>query len=242
MCAASNTGDDLRMKVVPVVSQHGSPHGSAAELPSETSAVSELRHRILQANGRRYSINIEESYWTILDKVATRLGVRVSQLVHRIASADPNAPLAATLRLFCLREAVREAETLARKLDESKRTSGPSYVQSLVAANPSPAILVGHGGTIQAANAPFARWSRTPIEKLVGQRYEWFFQLRAAPRLQDIVAKFAAGSREVYPARISYIAPGRVVVAKANLCLAATFDAGEYTWAVQIEDATPRGS
>jgi hypothetical protein len=44
----------------------------------------------------------------------------------------------------------------------------------------------------------------------------------------------------VYPARISYIAPGRVVVAKANLCLAATFDAGEYTWAVQIEDTHPR--
>src|SRR4051812_6989108 len=109
MCAAES-GDDLhRVKVVPIAS---APLAAAA--PSRTTAVARplgvtssainiveteadsglpmsLRHRILQANGRRYSINIEENYWTILDRIAVRTGIRVSQLVHRIASADASA-------------------------------------------------------------------------------------------------------------------------------------------------------
>jgi predicted DNA-binding ribbon-helix-helix protein len=250
MCAVSSSGDDLHgMRVAPgrlseaVASVLGPAAASSTTEPRPADGTSDaalFRHRILQANGRRYSINVEENYWDILGRLARRHGIRLSQFIHQIASADGAAPLAATLRLVCLRAMVAEVQTLERRIEEHKRTSGPNYVQSLVDANPSPALLVAQTGVIQRSNAAFARWSRTPAEKLVGQSYEWFFQLRASIRISEIQARFAAGSREIVPARISYIAPGRVVVAKANLCLASSQGVGEYVWAVQIDDAAPR--
>jgi predicted DNA-binding ribbon-helix-helix protein len=203
------------------------------------SAVVALRHRILQADGRRYSINIEESYWAILERLAQRRGIRVSKLVHGIAPTDDGISLASTLRLFCLRETMAELEHLERRMAEHKRSSGPNYVQSIVDANPSPSLLLGHDGAIQRLNAAFARWSRTPPAKLIGQSYEWFFQLRTARPMKEIKAEFAGGSRSVFSSRISYIAPGRVVVANASLCLAASAGPGEYSWCVLIDSVPP---
>lgn len=199
-----------------------------------------LRHRILQADGRRYSINIEESYWAILERLADRRGMRLSKLIQSVAShLGEESSLAANLRLLCLQETVAELRELEHRHDEHKRTSGPNYVECFVEANPSPTLLIGADRRIQRLNAAFVRWSKTPPDKLVGENYEWFFQIRAGRPLPEIQAQFVAGSRESFAARISYIAPGRVVVANVKLCLMARSSPKDYSWGVLIEGAAP---
>ena len=66
------------------------------------------RQRILQADGRRYSLKLEEPFWEALDLAARERGLKLGRLVAQLAAELPGSGnLASQLRLFCLAEGQR---------------------------------------------------------------------------------------------------------------------------------------
>ena len=173
----------------------------------ETPFLSPLRHRVLQVDGRRYSVRLEESYWAVLEELAGRRGLRLARIIDEVAAAARGeASLASALRLRCLGAL---GEKLADGLKASRAASGAggrytASLENLVTANPAPSLLIAHDGKILLANVAFQNWSGVKAEALVGQRYDWFFQLRLSHGLQETIDHLIHGTD-----RSDYRRPGR---------------------------------
>ncbi|MCZ6448505.1 MAG: ribbon-helix-helix domain-containing protein [Alphaproteobacteria bacterium] len=211
----------------------------------ETPFLSPLRHRVLQVDGRRYSVRLEESYWAVLEELAGRRGLRLARIIDEVAAAAKGeASLASALRLRCLGVL---GEKLADGLKASRAASGAggrytASLENLVTANPAPSLLIAHDGKILLANVAFQNWSGVKAEALVGQPYDWFFQLRLSHGLQETIDRLIHGTEGHRPARISYIAPGRVVVANGVVCLGHYAGPRDFTWTIMIGNVTPSAS
>lgn len=201
------------------------------------SFLSPLRHRVLQAEGRRYSIKLEQAYWDILEGLARARNIRLARLIDEIARASKGkSSLSAALRLCCL-EAVAEAQGDTGGAGSKSAGSGGGYgasLENLINANPSPCLLLAQDGRILLANEAFQRWSGVNAESVTGRPYDWYFQLRLPDTLNRTVARMAReGGHQA--TRVSYVAPGRVVVANGRVCLGHYASSQDYTWVVMVE-------
>ncbi len=214
----------------------------------ETSFLSPLRHRVLQVDGRRYSVRLEETYWAVLEDLASQRGLRIAGIIDEVAgAARGEASLASALRLRCL-------SVVGEKLTESKKKAGSPSVagsggahgaslENLITANPAPSLLLARDGKILLANVAFQNWSGVKAEALIGEPHDWFFQLRLSQSLEDTFEQLIRGDSGHRPARISYIAPGRVVVANGVVCLGHYSSPDDFTWVILIGNvATEKGS
>lgn len=70
-----------------------------------------LRKRSFRLAGHRTSVALEPEFWAALEAAAARRGRSLSGLVAELdaARADPALPLASALRVFALREAMRDS-------------------------------------------------------------------------------------------------------------------------------------
>ncbi|MDX1485893.1 MAG: ribbon-helix-helix domain-containing protein [Alphaproteobacteria bacterium] len=204
---------------------------------TQTPFLSPARHRVLQVEGRRYSVRLEEAYWRVLARIARDRNMRMAEIIDEVAAeAEGEASLASALRLRCiaaLEEELGRAITARGGRDAAGGRYGAS-LENLIDANPAPSLLLSHDGKILLANAAFQKWSGVQAEALLGQPYDWFFQLRMSLGLEEAVARLAEGKDGFLPARISYIAPGRVVVANGLVCLGHYGGLRDYTWIVMI--------
>ncbi len=207
---------------------------------SQTSFLSPPRQRVLQVDRKRYSVRLEEAYWAVLEDLARDQDVKLSRLVDQVAKeAKGESGLAAALRLRCLSAlADRKGEGDATVDDRS--AGGGVYgasLENLISANPAPSLLLAEDGRILLANKAFQDWSGVKSESLTGQPYDWFFQLRLAAPLAEIIDRLARGREAFHHGRISYIAPGRVVVANGRVCLGHYSGPRNFTWIVMIQTA-----
>ena len=206
---------------------------------SQASFLSPPRQRVLQVDRKRYSVRLEDAYWHILEDLARDQGVKLSRLVDEVAREVKGASgLAAALRLRCLSAlAERKGEGYAAA---DARSVGGVYgasLENLISANPAPSLLLAEDGRILLANEAFQNWSGVKSESLIGQPHDWFFQLRLAAPLAETVDRLAHGREGFQNARISYIAPGRVVVANGRVCLGHYSGPRNFTWIVMIQVA-----
>ena len=203
--------------------------------------LSPVVHRVVQADRRRFSIKLEERYWRLLEGEAGRRGVGLGRLIRAVAEETAGAAsLAAALRLFCveLLAARAGAPPAPARGGAPAAPAAPAEggaVARLVAANPVPHLVLAASGEVLDANPAFERWSGFKRKGLVGKRYDWFFQLRLAVPLGEALAALAAGAAPSVAARISYVAPGRIVVARARLCALGAAGAHKPPWAVIVE-------
>jgi predicted DNA-binding ribbon-helix-helix protein len=184
----------------------------------ETPFLSPLRHRVLQIHGRRYSVRLEEAYWAVLEELAGERSLRLAEIIDEVAvAAEGEASLASALRLRCL-------GAITEKLADSQTASrfpagvgGGRYgtsLENLITANPAPSLLVADDAKIMFAN--------------VG--------------LEETIDNLVRGAEGYQPARLSYIAPGRVVVANGVVCLGHYGGPRDYTWIIMIGNvAAPAG-
>ena len=202
--------------------------------------LSPLRHRVLQIDGRRYSVRLEEAYWAVLEELARRRGLRLAGIIDEVAVAKGEASLTSALRLRCL-GAVEEILADGLKAPGATAAGGGgrygTSLENLVTANPAPSLLVAQDGKVMFANAAFENWSGVKAEALTGQPYDWFFQLRLSQSLDETVDLLVDGAEGHQPARLSYIAPGRVVVANGVVCLGHYAGPGDFTWIIMIGNA-----
>jgi predicted DNA-binding ribbon-helix-helix protein len=206
-------------------------------------------HRVVQADGRRYSLKLEPAYWTILEEEAKREGLALARLVQRVALGVPaDASLTGVLRLYCvelLRERVSAAPSLS---DPGVGSAGTLETPSQVALRrlmsffvtcPAAGLLLNPREKVICANRAFEAWSRLRGDYLVGKAVDWHFQLRMAEPIGAAMARFAKGVPESLTARISYISPGRIVVANAAVSLVLWTARDDFVWSVMIDSAQP---
>jgi predicted DNA-binding ribbon-helix-helix protein len=201
--------------------------------------ASAARQRILQADGRRYSLKLEPAFWTALAAAADERGVKLGRLVADLAAQAPRGSnLASQLRLFCLAEAGR----LRQRADEAARraglSSGSTDVDTLVEICPAPCLILARDRRILRANAAFGGWYGSAYVNLPGKALDHFFKLRMATGYEALVAAFGAGQINATRAHLLYVAPGRVVAAAARLMPVARSGPDDFLILVMIGDGT----
>jgi len=195
-----------------------------------------VKHRIVQLSGRRYSIKLEQGFWNFLEESAKKSGLRLNQLVGQLAANHPTEiGFAAALRLYCLSEARNRLGSAEEQLQKAALATGTTDLSSIVGACPAPCVVLAQDRTIQLVNEAFARWLNADHAALIGKPVEHFFQIRGHFRLDELWAKFGSGLTSAVPAKLAYVAPGRVVVAKANLCAAAIKGPDDFSCLIMLD-------
>jgi predicted DNA-binding ribbon-helix-helix protein len=182
---------------------------SEAALPA--SAPSELaspwEQRILQLDGKRYSLRLEHEFWAALEAIASRRKLRLNRLVAEIASyrsGDTN--LSSLLRVFCLGEMERATAARSPVLDGGSITA-------LIEAAPAPGLLLDTDQLVLAANDAFVRWSGVKRALLLRQKLAAHFHLQGASSFDGL---WTRPIREEETRMIGSM-PGRVLAADAKL-------------------------
>jgi predicted DNA-binding ribbon-helix-helix protein len=190
---------------VEILSGARSDVAEVARAPS--APVSPWEQRILQLDGKRYSLRLEHEFWTALEAIALRRKLRLNHLVAEIASHRPSdSNLSSNLRVFCLAE--MERATAGRSL----AVDGTS-VTALVEAAPMPGLLLDADQIILAANETFLHWSGLKRALLLRQKLAARFRLQGASSFDGL---WSRPIREE-ATRIVGIMPGRILAAEAKL-------------------------
>lgn len=181
------------------------------EVALPTSAPSGLaspwEQRILQLEGKRYSLRLEHEFWTALEAIASRRKLRLNRVVAEIAShrSDENN-LSSLLRVFCLGEMGRGATGRALAPDRAS-------IAALIQAAPAPGLLLDTEQRVLAVNAAFLHWSGLERVQLLRQNLAAHFRLESASSFEGL---WARPTREEQT-RLIRVVPERGLAAKAKL-------------------------
>lgn len=179
---------------------------SPASAPSEP--ASPWEQRILQLDGKRYSLRLEHEFWAALEAIAIRRKLRLNRLIADIASRrSGESNLSSQLRVFCLGEMERAAAGRPLAPDSASITT-------LIEAAPAPGLLIDADQFVLATNDAFVRWSGVGRALLLRQKLAVQFCLRSASSFDALWSK---PIREEEETRIVGTAPGSVLAAEAKL-------------------------
>lgn len=172
-----------------------------------TEIASPWEQRILQLDGKRYSLRLEHEFWAALEAIASRRKFRLNRLVAEIAShRSGESNLSSVLRVFCLAEMERTTAGRAPALDSASITA-------LIEAAPAPGLLLDADQFVLAANDAFLHWSGVKRALFLRQKLAVHFRLQSASSFDGLWSR-AVREEET---RITGITPGRVLAADARL-------------------------
>ncbi len=178
------------------------PHGDVSQSPASL-----WEQRILQLDGKRYSLRLEHEFWAALEAIALRRKLRLNRLVAEVAARRPaEANLSSLLRVFCLAEMERTAGGRALALKGASITV-------MVEAAPVPALLLDAEQIVLAVNDPFLRWSGLERPLLSRQNLAEHFRLQDANRFESLWSRRIREERT----RIIGIMRGQALAADARL-------------------------
>jgi predicted DNA-binding ribbon-helix-helix protein len=136
--------------------------------------ASSWEQRILQLDGRRYSLRLEPEFWAALEAIASRRKLRLNRVVAEIAShRSRENNLSSLIRVFCLGEIERGTAGRSLALDSAS-------VTALLEAAPAPGLLLDTDKVILAANGAFVHWSGVKRALLLRQKLAAHFHLESA--------------------------------------------------------------
>ena len=187
------------------------PDTSRETLPATSAALPETampwEQRILQLDGKRYSLRLEHEFWTALEAVATRRKLRLNHLVAEIAARCPaDANLSSTLRVFCLGEMERSAVTRSVALDGAS-------IAALIESAPAAGLVLDGDQVVLAVNDAFLHWSGIKRALVLRQKLARHFRWQGASVFDGLWTNAAREEQ----ARIVGIMPGRVLAAEVSL-------------------------
>jgi predicted DNA-binding ribbon-helix-helix protein len=178
-----------------------------------------MAHRILQHAGRRYSLKLDEIVWETLEELAADSDLRLNELVARVAQeTGDDDGLTNALRNYCLRELRQRLAQRDAEIKTLTLTSRGVPAALIAQACPAPCFLIGNAQIIQEANEPAQKWMSTPAASLIGKIVDHYLQIKSVPPIEEIVRQFREGARKLFAARVLHLRPGRLVMARANLC------------------------
>lgn len=178
-----------------------------------------MAHRILQHAGRRYSLKLDEIVWETLEELAEDSDLRLNELVARVAQeAGDGAGLTSALRNYCLRALRQRLSQRDAEIKTLTLTTRGVPAALIAQACPTPCFLIGSDQIILEVNEPGEKWMSTPASSLVGKIVDHYLQIKSVPPVDEIVRQFRQGMRRLFAARVLHLRPGRLVMARANLC------------------------
>lgn len=178
-----------------------------------------MRHRIVQYQGRRYSIRMDNLVWLRLEEISQNQGIRLNQLIGQIAGGVVDeTSLTGALRNFCLRQTIEQLQRAEQQLTEMENVVQGLPIGSFVEACPAPAILVDRTKTVARINRPALQWLGLAERDILGHGIEEYLQIRCAIDLDKILENLDKGKITTHLGRVIYVRPGRVVTAKASVC------------------------
>lgn len=213
--------------------QRESPVALAKPLPDP-----KLVHRVVQYRGRRYSLKLDQASWAALDQAAGRRRMRLNQLVDELSTVtNHEGNFSATVRAQCLAELKQQIADLEDRARQQSM-SGQGVSAALIAdACPVPAFVANGQSILLKANGPAQKWLGLGESALVGKPLDQYFQIKSSLPLNQIVEQFVQGRNQVYPARIVCMRPGRLIMAKANICPILRRGENELAYVLMVEIA-----
>jgi predicted DNA-binding ribbon-helix-helix protein len=205
------------------------------EAPADRPSLKPLQ-RILQADGRRYSLKLETSFWDALGQAARERGIKLGRLIAELAAEQPGeGNLASRLRVFCLREGERRLRAVAEAASQASLSAGATNVETLVELCPASCLVMTRDRRIVRVNAAFGRWYGSAYVNLPGKTLDHFFKLRMASSYEGVMAAFENGSMQAAKAHLLYVIPGRVVAGAARLMPVARVGADEFSVLIMVD-------
>ena len=190
----------------------------------------------MQFAGRRFSLKLEHGYWAFLEEAARGRGMRLNELIGELAGGlAPGAGFTGYLRLFCLGEALTRLRAAERTIADLSLAAGETDLAAIIGACPAPCLLISQDRVIQRANQAFVTWLGARYEELLGQPLDRFFQIRGHFHFNELWARFGNGYTKAVPAKLAYVAPGRVTVAKAHLCATAVKGPEDFSCLIMLD-------
>lgn len=195
-----------------------------------------MRHRIVQHAGRRFSLKLDDTVWRSLEALAADSGLRLNQLVARVVDgAGDGVSITGALRKYCLETALERIKELERDAEDRRLASGGVPVTLFAEACPAPCLIVDAGHEVLRANAATCEWMGTTEEALIGKSVQHYFQIKSAKPLDEIVRQYAEGAFSTFAARIVYVRPGRLVVARAKICPAVVRSPEDLAYLIMVD-------
>ena len=212
------------------------------EAPSDPSSLRPLQ-RILQADGRRYSLKLEAPFWEALALAARERGIKLGRLVAELARERPGeGNLASQLRVFCLTEGERRLRSVAATASQASLGAGATNVETLVELCPASCLVMTRDRRIVRVNTAFGCWYGSAYVNLPGKTLDHFFKLRMASSYESVMAAFETGTMQAAKAHLLYVVPGRVVAGTARMMPVARVSADEFSILIMVEGNAPAGA
>ena len=90
------------------------------------------------------------------------------------------------------------------------------------------------------AREPAKTWFGTDGEALIGKSLSHYLQIRSKPKLSEILTGYRSGETRNHSARVVYLRPGRLVMARAGICPAMVGGEQELLYLVMIDHGPHR--
>ncbi len=192
---------------------HDSDDENAGTPRADDSApsVAPWEQRILQLDGKRYSLRLEHEFWAVLEQIAERRHLRLNRLIADIANkCPPESNLSSTLRVFCLTEIQRAGTTRGAGLDRGN-------VLALADSAPTPCLVIDADQTIIGINEAMLCWSNLARDALMDGKVTDHFRFQTDGDAETLWARLAEEGAPSERAIMVNITPGRVLAADALL-------------------------
>jgi len=194
-------------------------------------------HRVVQFNGKRYSLKLNDDTWAVLEQVAARRKQRLGKLIDTIAHTMPTGSnLAASLRSFCLTALQAQIVELKDKLSRQRLVAQGMSLSVIADACPTPCFVANGKHLLMKANRLAQKWLGLDEALLLGKPLEQIFQVKTEAPLAKIIAQFGAGRVFTAPVRLVCLLPGRVIMARGTLCPAIVRGPTDVTYLIIIEN------
>lgn len=108
----------------------------------------EPRQRILQRDGQRLSIRLEEEFWEQLAFSAKEEGLKLTDLVFRLIGEYPAENRSSLLRTYC-------ARWMRSKFLQSQLVTNNADIQGILTSCPIPCVIVTREKKLAAQNGAF---------------------------------------------------------------------------------------
>jgi hypothetical protein len=102
-------------------------------------------------------------------------------------------------------------------------------------ACPSPCFLLNAQSLVLKTNGAAQKWLSIDEATLRDKPIDRYMQIKVPVPLPQIIEQFAAGRSSVFPARVICLRPGRLIMAKGNICPAVVRADGDLLYFLMID-------
>jgi predicted DNA-binding ribbon-helix-helix protein len=155
------------------------------------------RARIVQHEGKRFSLRLEEAFWQMLERIARRRHMRLGQLVAQLAAHYEGVNFSSYIRVYAQAEAQRE---IARQ----DMNLSPFDLVDILRNCPAPGLLIQHNRTIIEVNNALFQWlgKNPPLLRL--QNFDHIFEPRVSRPLNETMDLLYDGAVKRTQIQIAY--------------------------------------